>query len=311
MNKIFTRAKEHEPLIVNPEVLHTDYVPDALPHRDEYIKQVAQVWSVALRGDRPTNLIISGRAGTGKTTVVRYVSKHLEEHIKTSNIPLRVYYVNTHTCGTVYRTAKRICAVSGITMRLGLSNSEVFALFLKKIAKDNCLVLLILDEIGAVAKAQTTHSRTSFDLLYALFRINQFLSEMGSSTRVSICGVANDLRFKQYLDARVRSTLSHEEILFTPYSAMELQDILKARMKLALRNGGKNCFSNGVLNLIASRAAKTGDARYALELFHTSLQIADRAQNSTVTLAHVEEAEKMLEEGKIAYDPEGWLKWLK
>ena len=41
--------------------------------------------------------------------------------------------------------------------------------------------------------------------------------------------------FKDNLDPRVKSSLSEEEVLFPPYNALQIQDILKKRSEKAFK----------------------------------------------------------------------------
>src|SRR5580658_10017808 len=60
------------------EILRESYVPPRLPHREHQIQQVAEVLGPALRGDLPSNLLIYGKIGTGKTAVVTQVRQDLQ-----------------------------------------------------------------------------------------------------------------------------------------------------------------------------------------------------------------------------------------
>ena len=60
------------------DVLRDSYVPPRLPHREEEIRKVAEILGPALRGDLPSNLLIYGKIGTGKTAVVAQVRHDIE-----------------------------------------------------------------------------------------------------------------------------------------------------------------------------------------------------------------------------------------
>jgi len=50
-------------------------------------------------------------------------------------------------------------------------------------------------------------------------------------------GVSNDLKFTEFLDPRVKSSLGEEELIFPPYDAEQISDILKQRAKMAYNDG--------------------------------------------------------------------------
>ena len=69
--------------------------------------------------------------------------------------------------------------------------------------------------------------------------------------------------FSNYIDPRVKSSLSEEEIIFPPYNALQIQDILRKRSELAFK---PNAIEEGVIPKCSAFAAREhGDARRALE----------------------------------------------
>jgi len=130
-------------------------------------------------------------------------------------------------------------------------------------------------------------------LLYELTRINETLHK----SRVSLIGISNDLRLKEFLDPRVFSSLSEEEMIFRPYDASELRNILLERSKLAFHEGS---LSEAALNVCSAlAAAEHGDARRALDLLRVAGEVAERQGARTITEEHVKEAEKNIEHNRV------------
>ncbi|HJJ56305.1 MAG TPA: cell division control protein Cdc6, partial [Methanocorpusculum sp.] len=124
---------------------------------------------------------------------------------------------------------------------------------------------------------------------YNLTRINSDLKK----SRLSIVGISNDLIFKTLLDPRVRSSLSEEELVFPPYDASQLQDILTQRAQIALQPGVIN---EGVIQLCSALAAQEhGDARRALDLLRVSSEIANRDKSDKIDESHVYRAQEKIE----------------
>ena len=48
-------------------MLQINYKPENIPHRDPQITQIASILAPVLKGDRPSNLFLYGKTGTGKT----------------------------------------------------------------------------------------------------------------------------------------------------------------------------------------------------------------------------------------------------
>jgi cell division control protein 6 len=110
---------------------------------------------------------------------------------------------------------------------------------------------------------------------------------------VSVIGISNDLSFKDFLDPRVLSSLSEEELVFPPYNAPQLCDILQQRADMAF---AESALDEGVIPLCAALAAQEhGDARRALDLLRVSGELADRQDSDRVSESHVKMAQAKIE----------------
>ena len=270
------------------EVLRHDYVPVHLPHRENEIKRVGEVVAPALKECRCSNLFIYGKPGTGKTAVTKYVLKRVQEKAKELDAPVIVSHINCRYVGTEYRVFYYLCSSIGIKVPFtGLALGEIFDRFKSGIDLRKNLLIVVLDEIDALVKAKGD------SLLYELTRINETLTR----SKVSLIGISNDLRFKEWLDPRVLSSLSEEEIVFRPYNASELRDILAERAKLAFHDG---VLTDGALSLCSAlAAAEHGDARRALDLLRVAAEIAEREGAKQITEEHVRLAEKRIEHNRV------------
>jgi len=131
------------------------------------------------------------------------------------------------------------------------------------------------------------------DILYNLTRANQDLK----NTKLSIIGISNDLSFTDRLDPRVKSSLSEEEIIFPPYNANQLQDILVQRAGSAFNDG---ILEQGVIAKCAALAAQEhGDARKALDLLRVAGELVERQGDKKITTEHVDKAEERLDTDRI------------
>jgi len=99
------------------------------------------------------------------------------------------------------------------------------------------------------------------------------------------------------LDPRVLSSLSEEELVFKPYEAPEITDILIERAKLAFQ---EETLSEGVINMIAAIAAQEhGDARRAIDLLRVSAETAEREGTEIINQTHVKKAQGAIERNTI------------
>jgi cell division control protein 6 len=276
----------------NKEALQTSYTPNSIPHRDKQIEQIASIIAPVLRWEKPSNLFLYGKTGTGKTLSIQYVRDELiKRATKTDENKLRIEYLNCKLkkiSDTEYRIlAELIRKLGGEVPTTGLPTEAVYNKFIEIIDKEKQLLVLILDEIDQTVK------KISSDFLYNLTRLNSELSK----TQICIVGISNDLTFLEEIDPRVRSSLSEEEIVFPPYNALQLQDILKKRAELAFREG---IVEAGVIAKCAAYAAREhGDARRALDLLRIAGEVAEREGAKKILLKHLDEANDKIEKDKI------------
>lgn len=288
IDDIFERAVRAKSIFKNRDILRPDYIPKRLLFRDEQIVTIAQVLSPLLRGSRPSNLLLYGKTGTGKTAVARFVLSKLEGKALLREIRVRFVYSNTKMARTVYRVLWETGRSLGIQLPFtGLSIGELFSRILKFISTNSLLVVLVLDEVDFLVR------NFGDDLLYELTRCNEGL-EKGSMTLI---GISNDLKFKEMLDPRVLSSLSEEELVFPPYTVEELRAILFDRVKLAYEDG---VVEEATVNLCAALAgSEHGDARRAVDLLRVSGEIAEREGAKKVEEKHVRLATQKIEHDRM------------
>ncbi|MBT3464876.1 cell division control protein Cdc6, partial [archaeon] len=97
MSKIstfFENFLKKDSLFTEKEVLLPSYLPDKVLYREEQVQQVAEILAPSLRMEKPSNLFIYGKTGTGKTLSVKHVIESLRNISKTNEIPFSAIYVN-------------------------------------------------------------------------------------------------------------------------------------------------------------------------------------------------------------------------
>jgi cell division control protein 6 len=292
LNNIFEKAATGKTLIKNRRTLAIDYVPEKLTFRDEETKTIAQSLSVVLKRARPSNLLLFGKPGTGKTAVAKNVIERLHKKAKELGIEIIVPFVNTKTANTAYKVLYEIAEDMGINKGekklhvhfTGLSMGEATDRILDFIQKKKFYVILVFDEIDSLV------DKNGDDILYNFTRANERISEAGF---ISLIGISNSLTFKDKLDPRVRSSLSEEEMVFNPYTIEQLRKILADRAKLAFND---DAISSAAINLCAAVAGKeNGDARKAIDLLRVAAEIAERERVSKVEEKHIRLAQEKIE----------------
>ncbi|RLG85934.1 MAG: cell division control protein Cdc6 [Thermoprotei archaeon] len=285
---IFERATSSS-IFINREVLRPDYIPDELPHREEQIARLGSILAPALQGARPSNVFIYGLTGTGKTAVTKFVLKKLKQKALQLGVNVISCYVNVRQDDTTYRVILRLSECLGLRLPFtGLSTAEAYRRFIEALDAKSAIFISVLDEIDFLVRKQGD------ELLYRLTRGNEELAH----SKITVVGITNDIKLVENLDPRVRSSLGEVEIVFPPYNAVQLEDILRQRAKLAFRPG---VLGEGVIQLCAALAAREhGDARRALDLLRVAGEIAEREGSSKVLLEHVYKARMEIERDRVS-----------
>ncbi len=331
------------PIFENKEVLRPSYTPHKLPHREEQINNMATILVTALRGDTPSNILIYGKTGTGKTASAKFVSEELETTSQKYEVPCEVEYINCEVTDTQYRVLAQLAnkfieknrgviddrldefedlrerarenpsvlresdldveTVEELDAKIeqlrddrdefeevpmtGWPTDRVYNTFFDAVDYHERVVVIMLDEIDKLVE------KSGDDTLYNLSRMNSELEK----SRVSIMGISNDLKFTDFLDPRVKSSLGEEEIVFPPYDANQLRDILQHRSEVAFEH---DALSDDVIPLCAAFAAQEhGDARRALDLLRTAGELAERGQTERVEEDHVRRAQEKIELDRV------------
>jgi cell division control protein 6 len=288
LDDVFDNFVNGARLFKDREVLRHDYLPEKLPHREDQIRLLGSTVAPVLRDARCSNIFIYGKTGTGKTAVTKYVLSHLESKAKEYGAQVRFCYINCRMTGSEYRVFAALSQSVGLSIPFtGLSVGEVFDRFRSGLDQSKIIFIIVLDEVDALIKDRGD------SFMYELTRINETLRK----SKVSIIGISNDLRLKEFLDPRVFSSLSEEELVFRPYDAAELRNILLERSKIAFQDGVLSASALSISSALA--AAEHGDARRALDLLRVAGEVAERQGSKHVTEEHVRQAEKHIEHNRV------------
>ncbi|MEZ3145076.1 AAA family ATPase [Halobaculum sp. MBLA0143] len=338
---LFDDLLSGDPIFENKEVLRPSYTPQNLPHRNDQINQMATILVSALRGDTPSNILIYGKTGTGKTASAKFVSQELESTSQRYDVPCEVEYINCEVTDTQYRVLAQLAnkfieknretiadrlddlrsvrsravedastlhttefdSVTELDDRIeslatdrdemeevpmtGWPTDRVYSAFFDAVDHHERVVVIMLDEVDKLVE------KSGDDTLYNLSRMNSELEH----ARISIMGISNDLKFTDFLDPRVKSSLGEEEIVFPPYDANQLRDILQHRAEVAFE---PDALTEDVIPLCAAFAAQEhGDARRALDLLRTAGELAERSQANRVEESHVRQAQDKIELDRV------------
>ncbi|MFH0808455.1 MAG: orc1/cdc6 family replication initiation protein [archaeon] len=306
LGDIFNTAVNNS-LFEDKGVLQVRHTPDSIPHRDKQIKSIASILASILRGDRPSNLFVYGKTGTGKTLSVQYVQNEIIKRAEELNkitkekggegIKVSFEYLNCKlkkVADTEYRVlAALIRQLGGEIPSTGLPTDQVWAKFIELIDNKKQLIVFVFDEVDQMIK------KMDDNFLYSFTRLNQELSK----AQISLIGISNEVTFLENIDPRVRSSLGEEEFVFHPYNAIQLQDILNERCNKAFKKG---VVSDGVVAKCAAYAAREhGDARRALDLLRIAGELSERDGKECISEEYIDLANMKIEKDKILDIVEG------
>ena len=289
---IFEKILGQDSLFIDRKAFEHAFEPSNLPHREQEVDALVRNLVDALNGHIPSNMLLYGVPGSGKTVVTRFVLSQLLEKGNEMGHPVQTYEINCRNVDTKYRVVQTLASQlkqngDYLIPFTGWPTDRVLETLIERMDRAGGVHILVLDEIdNLVAKAGS-------DLLYSLTNMNTLLK----NARCCIIGISNDLNFTQELDPRVSSRLSQEDVVFHPYGAQEIQDILQERVKTGLKI---NSLEIGVIPLCSALAAQEhGDARRALDLLRISVQKAEQRSQQKVDPKHVRLAQSQLEHDQV------------
>ncbi|VVC02706.1 ORC1-type DNA replication protein [Candidatus Bilamarchaeum dharawalense] len=275
----FDKILSEKTIFRDASVLSPHYVPKDLYFREQQLHDIMTILSSALKGQKPRNLIIYGKTGTGKTCTTKKV---MDDFIQAKKeIRASIHYINCRIYNSRYRILQRI--LKDYVPELEKAGFGLPFLYEKlvDVASTGEQLVIILDEIDMIKDLD--------DLVYTLTRSNDEMKRGG----VSIIGISNRLSFKDSLDPRSRSSLYETEMIFQPYTAEQLRKILEQRIHDAFVPGA---IDSSAINLAAAiTSQENGDARYALKLLNKAAEIVQQEKREKVSDTDVEAARKKVE----------------
>ena len=291
LDNFFDEFISSKPIFKDKSVLQSNYNPNIIHHREEYLKDIAKILAPALRKERPSNLFIYGKTGTGKTLCVGHVLNKIYNIAQSKEIPLQVITINCKlkkVADTEYRILLEILKQLGKEMpSTGIATNDLYKELYENLDLQKRTIILVLDEID------TLITKAGDEILYNLTRINPELKK----SEITIVGITNDLTIMDTVDARVKSSLNEEEIVFLPYNALQIQDILNQRANLAFQ---ENVLDSEVIPRCAGYSAREhGDARRALELLRFAGELAERDGAEKILPEHIDNADKKAEKNRV------------
>jgi cell division control protein 6 len=251
----------------NKGLLKVGYVPEIerIVGRTEEIEKVAGQLTDLVHGDVSDHTLITGKPGTGKSLVARYVVELAKD--VASDIEIASEYVNCSVDNTETQAVSTIARSfndpeeTGIDIpETGLSTSRYYKLLWEIVDEQYDSVIVILDEVDKLGNDNI------------LMKLSRARETGRIDCRFGMIVISNKFRYQESLDERTRSTFQYEQLYFDPYDAGDLSDILERRRD-AFKDG---VLDEGAISLTSALSARDhGDARKAVRMLANAGDIAE------------------------------------
>jgi len=280
-----------DPIFAQKELLEINHLPDEgrIVGRDEEISDLANAVNPAIFGQSPSNVLIYGKTGTGKSLCAKHVSNRLVATAQDEDVAADFAYVDCAQDSTETQAVQTIASslndpsATGTTIpEKGISTATYYKRFWSILDEQYNVVIVILDEIDRLGND---------DILMQLSRAGE--AGKIDHCKIGVIGISNKIKYKEkQLDERVKSSLCEREFVFPPYDAGQLNEIMQARRD-AFRD---DVLQTGVISRAAALAAREhGDARQAIDILRYAGEIAQSRGADTVTEAYVVDAREQAE----------------
>ena len=289
IGKIIESEIKRASVFIDESKLYPEYVPPRLPHREDQIRQLSRLFKYLLiqPGSASIKALLAGPIGSGKTVTSIVFGTELSKIAEARGIKLRYVHINcskSSNPASIFRELKNQLGL-GIPDR-GLSATELVNSILRLMDRENLYALVAFDEFDYFLRAAKPDERYLIVRFYDVFerevkRLSFIYIIRGTPAYIS-----------SLVDEMTGSYLMKNMVIFEPYKAKELYDILRDRVELAFYPG---VVSDEVIEyisqLIGVDTGGDGNARKALAVLHAAGKLAEKeiseGKSARVTINHV------------------------
>ena len=295
-------SRKNRLVLVNPDYLDDERLPEdertavlkEIFNKNVREKQLSRIIShltPVLDRAHPASVLIYGPTGSGKTVSLIHLLSTFQSVVNKRGIQFRYRYIDLTSPKTYFGALNELAiSLSGSVRkyRKGIPIEYMQGCIAKTLADYRGYLIFLIDEADNI--------RPNPDA---------FLTYLGKtlprrvSCRMMLILLTNRLDWERTLDPRILSFLKKTDIIFEPYDAFDLLEILKLRAEKALR---LDRVEPAALNKIAAYASReTGDARKAVELLAKAVHVAEE------TSGYLGEKEVDVAESQLEVDKTGEL----
>jgi len=265
-----------ESLFRNPEVFDLSYIPEVFKYRDNELEAISHNVKPLIKGDFPTNTIVLGPTGTGKTTSVKLLFKDITE-VSNSVVPV---YIN---CQFHYREFSIMSQIfKGIfgypPAETGKPLTTLYDYTMGELQKKNKTLLVALDDVDFLF-----HVNVAESILYKILRAH----EIFPGVKTGIIGIVTDNAFSFKVSEKIRTVFMPNEVHFKPYSQSTIKDILRYRSEIGLF---PSVMDEEVLDKISEITFEKGDLRLGIRGIKEAAMLAELDGRRKIIVEDVEKA---------------------
>jgi len=292
-------SRKKRSILINPDYLDDEKLPE-----DERTRVLKEIFNKNIRERQlsriishltpvldkvhPPSALIYGPTGSGKTVSLMHVLSTFGRVAQQRHgIEFQYRYIDLTSPKTYFGALNEVAIAldnSNRKYRKGIPIEHMQATIAKAVAGYDGFLTLLIDEVDNI------RPNPDFFLTYLAKTLPRKIS-----CRLILVLLTNRLDWEKTLDPRILSFLKKTDIIFEPYDALDLVEILKLRAEKALR---KDKVDDAALRKIAAYASReTGDARKAVELLAKAVKVAEET-SGYLGETEVDKAERLREVDK-------------
>ncbi len=265
--KIFNQTPA-KAVLKNPDALNpdSDFVPEKILFREKQVFEITNILSQVLLGFNPSNAILRGPTGTGKTVTIKFLLSAFEKSAREKGINVGIGYASGHVLGTgrelskvsPHRYIAELMNSLGFSInaskRGGYGWGRLIDMFRDYLNDSNYdYLIFVLDDI---------HRLSEIPFFMHLARPKQVWN---LKKNLTVFYITTTEKFIKLIPREGAYSFENPNIYFAPYNAMQLKDIIKQRLEYALNE--PKIIPEEAISLIAAYGTQMGgDARYTLRV---------------------------------------------
>lgn len=267
---------DEETIFRDIRVFNPDYVPAKFLHRESQIEALTLCLRHALRGGKPINAVVVGSCATGKTTAIKKIFERIEEY----SDKILCVYINCQLHTTRYNIFSQIYQkiFGHLPPETGIPFSRIYEMIMKHLQSKDQALVVALDDVNYLF-----HSKNANKIFYDILRAH----EEFEGVRTGLFAIISDIEFRYILDKNVNSIFIPQEVIFNPYTYIEMRDILEERVKAGYY---PEVISDEILDEVTENTNSIGDLRVGIDLLGLLGNIAEADASKTIKEKHLKTA---------------------